>query len=608
VTLKLAPGLSLPDDTVTQALGILAKRGAGKSNAGAVLAEEMHKAGLQFDAVDPVGAWWGLRSSADGRGPGLPIPVLGGYHGDVPLEPGAGHLIADLVVQERLSAVIDVSAFGENEKKRFLADFGERLFNEKGKPGHEEPLHLFLEEAHDYAPQGGERKGDRGRCLGAFQRIVSQGRGRGLGSTMITQRSAALNKHLLTQIDTLIVLRTTSPQDRKAIAGWVASQDLDEELLESLPGLKSGEAWVWSPEALELVKRVQIRRRATFDSGATPKIGAKRRAPKTVADVDLDKLHARMQETIARAEAEDPKLLTKRIRQLEAELRRGADSKNPKDSQPQIVEVEVEVPVLTPDVEKAMRALSDGLVERIERVGLELRHSGDELVSVATEIRETAGEVLELGLPVRPIEAPRRAAPPRRPPPVSPPRTREQKRNREPDIPLTAPHDGEMTGPERKVLNAIAWWQGVGFPQPSKVQVAFIAGYRVSKRVGGHYGNTLGSLKGAGLIFYPTPGQVDLTDEGRLLAQSPAIERSISGLQNAVFERLNGPERKVLEVLIEVYPDALSKQELGARAGYEVGERVGGHFGNILGSLKGLQLIDYPTPGVAVARPVLFLE
>jgi uncharacterized protein len=180
MTLKLAPGLSLPDDTVTQALGILAKRGAGKSNAGAVLAEEMHRAGLQFVAVDPVGAWWGLRSSADGNGAGLPIPVLGGYHGDVPLEPGAGHLIADLVVGERLSAVIDVSAFSEGEKKRFLADFAERLFREKGKPGHEEPLHLFLEEADDYAPQGGTRGGDVGRCLGAFQRIVKQGRARGL--------------------------------------------------------------------------------------------------------------------------------------------------------------------------------------------------------------------------------------------------------------------------------------------------------------------------------------------------------------------------------------------------------------------------------------------
>lgn len=63
-----------------------------------------------------------------------------------------------------------------------------------------------------------------------------------------------------------------------------------------------------------------------------------------------------------------------------------------------------------------------------------------------------------------------------------------------------------------------------------------------------------------------------------------------------------------LEALIEVYPDALSKQEVGERAGYNVGPKVGGTFGNILGKLRSLGLIDYPRQGEAVALPLLFLE
>ena len=46
----------------------------------------------------------------------------------------------------------------------------------------------------------------------------------------------------------------------------------------------------------------------------------------------------------------------------------------------------------------------------------------------------------------------------------------------------------------------------------------------------------------------------------------------------------------------------------GELAGYTVGDRVGGTYGNILGRLRSLGLIDYPSPGEVVALPVLFLE
>ncbi len=78
--------LALPADAITQTFGILAVRGAGKSNLGAVMAEEMFAAKLPFVVVDPVGSWWGLRSSGDGKGAGVAVPIFGGAHGDVPLE------------------------------------------------------------------------------------------------------------------------------------------------------------------------------------------------------------------------------------------------------------------------------------------------------------------------------------------------------------------------------------------------------------------------------------------------------------------------------------------------------------------------------------------
>jgi DNA helicase HerA-like ATPase len=78
MNLQLAPGLALPADAVTETFGLLAVRGAGKSNAAAVMAEEMFKVKLPFVVEDPVRAWFGLRSSRDGKAPGLPIPIFGG--------------------------------------------------------------------------------------------------------------------------------------------------------------------------------------------------------------------------------------------------------------------------------------------------------------------------------------------------------------------------------------------------------------------------------------------------------------------------------------------------------------------------------------------------
>jgi uncharacterized protein len=87
-TLHLSKDLRLPVEAVTQTVAILAKRGAGKTYTAAVMVEEMLKAGLQLVVVDPVGVWWGLRSSADGQHEGLPIVIMGGEQGDLPPEVG----------------------------------------------------------------------------------------------------------------------------------------------------------------------------------------------------------------------------------------------------------------------------------------------------------------------------------------------------------------------------------------------------------------------------------------------------------------------------------------------------------------------------------------
>lgn len=81
--------VALPLEAASRATAILAIRGAGKTYCAAVLAEEADRCGVPIVVVDPVGVWWGLRSSADGTGPGLPVIIFGGDRAARVLEEGA---------------------------------------------------------------------------------------------------------------------------------------------------------------------------------------------------------------------------------------------------------------------------------------------------------------------------------------------------------------------------------------------------------------------------------------------------------------------------------------------------------------------------------------
>lgn len=97
--LDIAPGLKLDADYVGGGtFALLGKKGAGKSFTTRVLAEEFWDHQVPFALIDPMGANWGLRSSADGKSEGIPVPIFGGEHGDAPLERTAGAVMADLLI------------------------------------------------------------------------------------------------------------------------------------------------------------------------------------------------------------------------------------------------------------------------------------------------------------------------------------------------------------------------------------------------------------------------------------------------------------------------------------------------------------------------------
>ena len=223
--LHISNDLSLPLEAVTNTHLILARRRVGKSYTAAVMAEEMVKAGLPWVALDPTGIWWGLTSSADGKSEGLPVIIVGGPHGHVPLEPNAGKIIANLVVDNPGWYIIDFSRFeNRSHEIKFATDFGVQLYRRKQrKPS---ALHLFVDEADMFVPQKFPKNGGK-EMFDAYDAIVRRGGVYGLGATLITQRPAIVNKDVTTQCETLIALQTTAPQDQDPIFDWVGRNGTD---------------------------------------------------------------------------------------------------------------------------------------------------------------------------------------------------------------------------------------------------------------------------------------------------------------------------------------------------------------------------------------------
>ena len=93
-------------------------------------------------------------------------------HGDVPLEPTAGGLLADLIVDRTLSCILDLSQFeSDADKARFALAFADRFFfRKKAMPS---AVHLFLEKLKSSVPQN-PQKGEE-RMLHAFTRLQKLG-------------------------------------------------------------------------------------------------------------------------------------------------------------------------------------------------------------------------------------------------------------------------------------------------------------------------------------------------------------------------------------------------------------------------------------------------
>jgi hypothetical protein len=330
----------------------------------------------------------------------------------------------------------------------------------------------------------------------------------------------------------------------------------------SLPSLPVGTAWVWSPGWLDVFQRVRIGRKETFDSSATPKIGAVRREPKTLAPVYLERLRTRLAGTMEQKHADDPRELRRRIAKLERAAR------------PQVIVEPVEVPVLPPaqittlqELVAGLRAVADEISSALANVqGHRDGHAPDVRLSVSTSV---------------PMALPRR-------------RTRK-------DVAVSLPpHEGlQLRAGERRMLHTLAQ----RYPTTlTRAQLGTLAGFTPS---GGTFGAYFGTLKRYGLLTEAANGEVEITQAGLAYLGSdvPPPPQTTAEVLAMWRRALRAGEWRLLETFVAAYPGTLSRDALGAHTGFTP---TGGTFSTYLGTLRRNSLIEV-TGDQVWASQTLFL-
>lgn len=559
----------IPRSALEHHIAFVGKTGSGKTgSAKSGIIEPALAAQERVCVIDPTGAWWGLRLDADGKSKGLPIYVFGGEHGDFPLLASQGEMMAEAIGETSTPAILDTTLLRTGERMRFFTDFADTILRvNRG------PLRLVIDEAHLFAPQAGTRgAGAMPDMLHAANNLISLGRSRGLRIVLISQRPAKVHKDSLTQVESLVAMRLIAPQDRKAVEEWIADQadkDTGKEIIASLPTLKTGEAWVWSPEA-HFLKRVTFPMPTTYDSSKVQGAG---KTAKRLSPIDVEKLQAKFAQVKTEAAAKDPKILQKRVAELEAQLRKVPA---PAAADPGAIAAAEARGFRNGFAEAATQAtihfntLRDNArtTVRTFAAAFETNVKAERLALVATEQKSDPPSVKNLT-----VGTPKRA-------PVASPVARKPS-------PVTAGGDGNLTGPQLQLLQSLNWWQMMGHEQPTRTQLAAIAKW---KPKGSNLRNRLSELSSMGMVSYPREGLVSLTDDGAAVAPAPSDQGLIDSLKSV----MTGPQLQLFEQLLLSGTGPIARENLAAAVGWEPS---GSNLRNRLSELSAIEVVTYPGKG-----------
>ena len=544
--------IDIPTLVATRLL-VTASSGGGKSETLRRILEEA-VGHIQCIVIDPEGEFSTLRERK-------PF-VLVGEGGETPADIRTAALVATRLLELNASAVCDIYEMRVHERHEWVKRFLDSLVHAPKSLWH--PVLVVLDEAHTYCPEHGYGESVASQSV---IDLANLGRKRGFCAILATQRLSKLSKNAAEPLQNYLVGRTTFDDQKRAAQTFkVDPGAATREFSLELERLKDGQFIARGRAITGDMLKIQVTRGVTRPpKTGTAMAGVVTPTPEAVKAL-LPKLADLPREVEKKVKTEDD--LRKEVR--EARQRIAELEKQPKSITTGITEEMVAATVnkaVMEAVEKTILATKVHIQRGIEKVldsKPELDIGG--LFKMASVPKVTA-----------PIAPPSRLVTPK---------------------PATA--IGDLTGPEQRILNAIAWLEGIGVEAPEQPAVAFLAGYSYG---GGAYNNPRGRLNVNGMVEYVAGNRIRLTAKGRQAAEATDIPSTNESLHESVLARLPGPEQRLLKPLLKAYPSSMHNQTLADAAGYTAGA---GAFNNPRGRLKTLGLIEYPQPGMVKARDLLF--
>ncbi len=277
--------------------------GSGKSYAVRRLLEETHGR-VQHLVLDAEGEYATLRERFD--------YVLAGPGGDCPAEPRHAGLLARRLLELGVSAIVDLHEMRPTDRPRFVRGFCEALVAAPRALWHD--ALVVIEECHLVAPQGGREA----ESTNAVIDLATRGRKRGFALVAVTQRISDLHKSVVAQCGNRLIGLTTLDADVKRAAYELGFEGRDQarQLAELKRGHFFGFGPAISPRVISLAigsaQTTHAQRRGSRAAPPPP-------APEKVRAI-LGKLADLPKE--AEQEARTVESLGRRVRELEAELRK----------------------------------------------------------------------------------------------------------------------------------------------------------------------------------------------------------------------------------------------------------------------------------------------
>jgi hypothetical protein len=554
------------DGLLSGRLLVQANSGKGKSWLLRRIAEQLFGK-VQVIIIDPEGEFASLREKYD--------YVLVGKGGETPADPRSAQLLAHTLLKLHASAVCDLYELKPATRHEWVSKFLDAVIDAPKELWH--AVIFIVDEAHVYCPEKGAGESQASEAMVS---LTTRGRKRGFGSIWATQRLGKLRKDAAAELYNVLVGGTFMDIDRKRAADVLGVYGKDiHPFFDEIKLLKPGLFFALGPAISQERILIQVGGVETTH----PEAGsAKHAAEPPPAPAKIQALLPKLADLPKAAEEQAKSVAEMRseIRSLKAQLRAQPKVTPAKETVKEVVSQNAIRRAVIQAETKIIRIAQKGMTD-LEKfcIGIqeELKKLSERRFPVLPKFAVT-----EIKIPVERVSVPVKKEP------IFSQRAQDEEVSRS---------NGKLRAGAERMLAALSQWHPEGMTEG---QMRAHAGLRKS----GTFSAYMSDLRRNGYIEERN-GLIYASEQGLEYCQHvPAAPQSTQEVVDIWRPKLRDGARRMLDVLVELGGDPITKEELGERANLQ----KSGTFSAYLSDLKTARLAIVGRDGtVAANKETLFL-